>query len=229
MKSDFDKLLRLDRESFALQQIQKIFPSPFFIPVTSWSISPSAVLMIMNDIMINDRKHIIEFGSGMSTIYIAQLLKIYKPESIIYSVESDMGWISQMERDLQRYDLADQVVFVHAPLTAPAAEIRFKDQTLWYDAASIDAILGDATFDLVLVDGPFGGSSPFARYSAVPYIKSRLAPTYSVYLDDVHRATEQEIVVEWKNILNCKVHQSPNARHSRLHNTDGFNITPIFL
>ncbi|PYE82143.1 hypothetical protein DFQ11_102724 [Winogradskyella epiphytica] len=76
--------------------ISRLFPEPNFIPFTDWSISPSVILHILNDIVINKRQHIIEFGSGASTLYIAQLIRTLNLPAQLYSVESSEEWLSKM-------------------------------------------------------------------------------------------------------------------------------------
>src|SRR5690554_4806588 len=59
-------------------QLSRLFPESNFIPFTTWTISPSVILHILNDIVINNRSNIIEFGSGASTLYIAKLIQTLK-------------------------------------------------------------------------------------------------------------------------------------------------------
>ena len=74
------------QSNYDFQQISKLFSDNEFIPFTAWSLSPSILLHILNDIIINDRKSLIEFGSGASTFYIAKLLKNINSESKFISV-----------------------------------------------------------------------------------------------------------------------------------------------
>ena len=69
------------QDQMAYNQLLKMFDNNVFIPITNWSISPNEVLHICNDIVINKKTNIIEFGSGFSTICIAQLLKINNIEA----------------------------------------------------------------------------------------------------------------------------------------------------
>lgn len=191
---------------FDYSQISKLFPEPNFIPLTSWAISPSTILHMLNDVVINNRQSIIEFGSGASTLYIAQLIKVQNLNTRFYSVESDEIWIEKMKNELKKLDLEDQVNFILAPLKEVAPELRLNEQTLWYDTEKISKALNgkSESIDLVIVDGPYGGSTPFARYSALPFIKTYLKKDFSVFLDDIHRSEEKIILQEWKEILGLK-------------------------
>ena len=79
--------------------------------------------------------------------------------------------------------------------------------------------------DLVLVDGPFGGGSPFARYSAIPFLKEKVKNSVSVYLDDTNRLDEKEIIIEWQKILKLRIFRK--HRFSFLSNNVNFSTNPI--
>src|SRR5690554_1898626 len=86
-------------------QISRLFPESNFIPFTTWSVSPSIILHILNDIVINKRCNIIEFGSGASTIYIARLIQTLKLDVKFFSVESNEEWLEFLNAELMRFNL----------------------------------------------------------------------------------------------------------------------------
>src|SRR5690242_11048593 len=55
--------------------------------LTTFSMMPSTVVHILNDMVINDRKMIIEFGSGNSTIFIARLIHLLGSGIQFYSID----------------------------------------------------------------------------------------------------------------------------------------------
>ena len=186
-------------------QISKLFSHSSFIPYTGWSISPSVILHILNDIVINKRQNIIEFGSGASTLYIAKLIQTLNLTAKFYSVESSMEWLNKMKAELTLYELEDVVTLIHAPIKDAPKDICLNDQQLWYSAENIINTLGnDQELDLVIVDGPFGGSTPYARYSAIPFLKSRLSKSFGVFLDDSQRKEERMIATQWAALLGIK-------------------------
>lgn len=206
-------------------QISKLFPEANFIPFTSWTISPSVILHILNDIVINKRRNIIEFGSGASTLYIARLIQTLKLDAKFYSVESSEDWSQKMEEELMRYNLQDVVTIIRAPLKNASKKICYKEQKLWYDTAKIyKALELNKEIDLVIVDGPYGGSTPFARYSAIPFLKDRLSKSLGVFLDDARREQEYEIGLEWEKILNLK--SNNYKRYVYFTNNNDFMTTP---
>lgn len=186
-------------------QIARLFPESNFIPFTSWTISPSVILHILNDIVINKRRNIIEFGSGASTLYIARLIQTLKLDAKFYSVESNKDWLKKMSEELVLYNLQNIVTLIHAPLSDASKDVCLKNQKVWYDTERITAALkGNHELDLVIVDGPYGGSTPYARYSAIPFLQKRLSKNLAIFLDDAQRDEEKEISIQWTKMLNLK-------------------------
>ena len=194
---------RLNEQThFSYNQISRLFQEENFIPFSIWSISPDTILHVLNDICINRRKQIIEFGAGASTFYIAKLIKVLKIDAVFYSVESDANWIEKLQYQLNVYQLEDYVNIIYAPLRNITAEFRYQDQEIWYDTAILMTALKDVqNIDLILVDGPVGANTPFARYSALPFLKSKLKEDISIYLDDTMRPDEKQIAEIWHEIL----------------------------
>lgn len=209
-------------------QISKLFPESNFIPFTGWTISPSVILHILNDIVINKRRNIIEFGSGASTLYIARLIQTLKLDAKFYSVESSDEWLQKMKGQLALYNLEDVVTLVYAPLKEAPKEFCLNEQKLWYDTEKIKSGITDiAEFDLVIVDGPFGGSTPYARYSAIPFLKSRLSSDFAVFLDDAKRADEAKISTQWTEIL--RLDPKKFKRYVYFSSNISFETTPFQL
>lgn len=209
-------------------QISRLFPEPNFIPFTSWSISPSVILHILNDIVLNKRQNIIEFGAGASTLYIAQLIKTLKLKSHVYSVEASQEWFCNMQKEILRCDLGDIVTLILAPMTVVPEDICLREQKLWYDSGKItDALQEAQEFDLVIVDGPYGSSTPFARYSAIPFLQGRLSKEYGVFLDDAQRKEEQEIAEVWTERLNIKPQYI--KRYAYFKSNESFETIPYMI
>lgn len=232
----YDKVLRtLDHNLIAissngndemcLQQILKMFDKNFFFPLTSWSISPKEIVHICNDIVINNRKNIVEFGAGFSTVCIAQLLKINNINSKFISVESDEKWAKELNSYLEKENLQDFATVVFVPIVEVASEFLYKEQKTWYDTSLLNELLKDYTeVDLFIVDGPFGGSTKFARYSALPFLKNNLADNFAFFLDDYRRPEEKEFFQEWKKIMNFESHDL--GRYVYSSKVSGFDIDP---
>ncbi|MCY2687846.1 hypothetical protein [Salinimicrobium sp. TH3] len=212
---------------FDFHQISQLFSRGEFIPWTSWSISPSTILHVLNDLLVNEKKSVIEFGAGSSTFYIAKFLKEHQLENVQFlTVESDERWIGKIEKWAGKYELLDHINIVHSPITDVQNELSWKNQTKWYSSKDIEnAFNREEKFDLILIDGPWGGISPFGRYSAVPFLKNNLSEKFSIYLDDTFREEEFKIINKWSQLLDTPVKHY--NKYSLLTNEDRYNIEPF--
>ncbi|WP_340066115.1 hypothetical protein [Ascidiimonas aurantiaca] len=191
----------LIREDFALAHLNQLLPKPYFLPITSWSMAPSAIVFILNDILINKRKNIIEFGSGLSTVFIALLIEQHKLDIQFISIDNNEEWILHQNRILKDLDCEKQVKFVYAPLNTVDQSIKLKTQHTWYETKPLFPFLSGPTWDLIIVDGPKGSLCDYSRFSAIPFFKDHLSDNFTVLLDDTNRKDEQIITEEWKRIL----------------------------
>jgi|SRR5690606_36395938 len=228
LKKLLHKQRKINQIQFNDTQLKQLFAdTSFYLPLTTWSMSPSTIVHVLNDIVVNDRKNIIEFGSGASTFYIAKLLKSNKIKASFYSVESNVEWADKITKQLKLLGLTDYVTIIYAPIQSIDKSLALGEQKLWYDVAVLDTYFKtENTIDLVLVDGPFGGLTPHARYSAVPYLNGKLANTYSVFLDDINREDEGVILKEWKDILQCS-NKKRFERYAVLSSQTNFFSKPL--
>jgi len=183
---------RMIHDVSALVQLRPLLHG--YIPLSKMAMRPSAILKICNDIKINDRKIILELGSGASTVFIA---KIMPPDAILYSVDHDKTWLKIVTGWLENEGLRDRVIMIHAPLEPMSCG---NHEHPWYRPADITEALGTHLIDCLIVDGPPAGSSgaaAMARYPAVPAFKSHLSKNCSIYLDDVVRDGEKRIAELW--------------------------------
>ncbi|HEX8269188.1 MAG TPA: hypothetical protein VF581_04795 [Flavobacterium sp.] len=225
-ESELESTRQLQEDHLALTQLLKMFNDQTFVPLTSWSVSPKEVLHICNDIILNKRKSIVEFGSGFSTICIAQLLKINKVEARFITVENQVSWAEDLKVMLKKFDLADFVQIITAPIADVPADLALGGQRKWYDVDFLtEGFASVQNIDVVIVDGPFGGTTPFARYSAIPYLKEKMATDFSVFLDDSSRNDETRIASEWQKILKSSL--KSYKRYIYLTNRTNFDIAPF--
>ncbi|WP_139374856.1 class I SAM-dependent methyltransferase [Salegentibacter holothuriorum] len=223
-----DQELKNQQTNFNYNLFSNLFNEESFIPFSTWSISPNTILHILNDITINQRQNIIEFGAGASTFYIAKLIKVLKFNSVFFSVESDEKWAAEIQRQLELYQLENYVKIIYAPLNEIQPKLAYNEQKIWYDIKILDKYMHDIeNVDLVVVDGPFGGSTPYARYSAIPFLRKKLTESYSIFLDDVNRSQEREIINQWSTSLNKKVKYFD--RYAIITSETNFEATPFQL
>jgi predicted O-methyltransferase YrrM len=179
-----------------------------YVPWTGASIHPTALLYLLNDITIHNRKHIVECGSGISTIYICSLLKSQGTDATFHSIDHDEQWLSVVRDNLNEHDLQDSVELIHAPLTDHAG--CMKENGRWYDTNILDKRINDRSVDLLFIDGPPANEDhcDYARYPAVPYFKPKLKNQFTVVLDDACRKGEQFIAKKWEEECGLTFKQS---------------------
>jgi len=164
---------------------------------------PAGLVIVLNDIVLNGRRRVVELGSGISTVLLARLLCQRPPLGgfRVAAVEHDVRWVQWVTEQLDREGTGSDVVVVHAPL---APHPRAEPGLSWYDDAALTAGLRTALrgdpIDLLLVDGPpaYSAGHALARYPALPVLRGWLAPDATVVLDDAERPGEQEVLRRWE-------------------------------
>lgn len=175
--------------------------SQFYLPWSQSSMRPSGLVAVLNDIIINKRSCIVECGAGISTFYIARLLK--EKGGHLYTIEHEEGWVDFLSKELEGEGIDSYVSIVWAPLIATELGL---EKSLWYDTEIIREKIPLKEIDLLLIDGPpaYKKDIQYARYPAVPYFHQFLASDYTVILDDINRLAEQEILNKWEEYLDIK-------------------------
>ncbi len=192
-----EESLKQQEDIYALQQLKPI--SSDYTVWSSSSIRPSAMVQILNEIIVNNRNTIVEFGCGITTVYIAKILKQYGGH--LYSVEDNAEWIEIVRTMLKHNDLLDMVTFIHAPLIESRHSLNNCD---WYSEGVINNYLQDINIDMILIDGPpaYLKDIELSRYPAVPFLFDRLADDFCIILDDINRDGEKSIVIRWEKEIN---------------------------
>lgn len=136
-------------------------------------------------------RHVLEFGSGLSTQFFLQVGTRFGLSDIL-SVEHDEHYLTATHAHLSETGC---LTFVHAPITLE----RFRLKAFAaYDRHWAKAVPPGRQFDLVLVDGPpgfrFGRESTL--YQAAPF----LSPHTVIVLDDANRPPEQEALANWRHV-----------------------------
>jgi len=181
---------------YSLSLLQPLLAGQPFLPMTGSSLRPLCLLHIMNDIVINQRRHILEFGSGISTILIARLLKINNIEASIISFDHNEQWTQTVNTMLKKEGLSAKAKLIFAPLAPCKIAL---DNNAWYNANVFEKHTHGKQYDLVIVDGPpaYEPAIATSRYPALPSIFDKLREHASVYLDDASREGEQHILKKW--------------------------------
>lgn len=187
---------------YGLQLINSLIQNWGYTPFSQMAMRPFCLSYIMNDLIINHRNNIIEFGSGISTLLLSRLIKTNNLDAKFVSIESDLNWIKHLTSILEKDDTSQFVKLIHAPLST-IAEAPCK----WYDPETIEkAIFGDEEFDLVIVDGPpaYNSALAMSRQPALPFIFPKISDRCSIFLDDCDRVGEKEILTLWEKEFNLE-------------------------
>jgi len=184
-------------DTYALNLLQPLINGYPFLPFSGSSLRPFCLTHILNDIMVNQRKNIIEFGSGISTIIIGRLIKKNCLDAELLSVEHDENWVGTLKEILKNEKVDDVIKVIYAPLKKCKIAI---DNNEWYSIDVLNKATKNKKFDMVIVDGPPAWEKPkaIARYPAVPFISNKLTDKFSIYLDDAVRMGEQAVLRMWE-------------------------------
>jgi len=194
-----------------------------YLPWPGSALAPSALAHVVNDILINRRTDVIEFGSGLSTIYLSKALQ--RIGGRLESFESDPDW-AELVRSWAREAGVEDVVTITVASLAPCAT-SLSPTLEWYDSSVVAKRLHGREVDCVLVDGPpaYQSGMALARYPALPAVLEVLAPNCAIYLDDIRRHGEREILVRWQSISDLRFELYP-GKGGIARGTRGYSFNP---
>jgi predicted O-methyltransferase YrrM len=182
--------------------LSKLYHQGGYLPFTRASLGFKLMANITNDIVINNKKSILEFGAGISTIIIARLIKLNSLDSTIVTIDESAEWILIVKKLLKDEGLENVVTFIHAP-TVKSIEM---DRSFEYEGSIVTKELAIKKFDLVLIDGPIGWSSKkrYSRVSNIKYFINNLEDNFTIFVDDANRKGERYLVQQLREKLNLK-------------------------
>ena len=182
-------------EVIATQRLNNLVKT--YLPWSRASLSHVGMLIILNDIFINQRETILEFGSGISTVYIAKFLQQHG-KGHLFSVEQDKQWMEIVSDIIQKEGAEQYVTFIHAPLLRNSHALTPEGQ--WHDESILLSQI-PSSVDMLIVDGPADypdAPDPLIRYPSLPIILPYLSSNCSVFLDDTVRRGERKIIALWE-------------------------------
>lgn len=190
---------QLLRDIYAYQQLNPILSKSSYLPFSTASLSPSSIAILMNDIVINKRKYILEFGSGITTYLFAKLCSINNLKDVkIISVDENEEWVEVVKELLIKDGIFNEnIKLISAPLTE---NLKGIESCKWYKEEVIEEAIGNDKIDCVLVDGPSAWREDikYSRYPALSFVYEMLAENSIVFLDDANRDGEKFIISKWK-------------------------------
>lgn len=183
-----------DKDLGALALLAEHLPDKYF-PWTQNAIKPYSLLAVVNDIVVNQRKTVVEFGMGISTIVLSSIIKENDLDTKLISFEHDTQWI--------------EIVKSYSPhIESASFHLPVQDKAPYcYDIDMAKEILSGETIDSALVDGPpaYNWKRRRSRRGVIEIIKPFLnKERFCVFLDDVNRPSEYKSIRQWGNTLNAK-------------------------
>lgn len=176
---------------------RRLLPKTQLPPLRGWASSPDVLLHLHTHIMETKPQVVVEFGSGASTLVIADALR-QNNEGKLFSIEHSDRYGAQTLLQLKQNSLINWVDLRIAGLV-PWEENHLNPEdaitpSLWYPTS----LLADINnIDLVWVDGPPGNTCPYSRYPALPALSNQLSENTEVWMDDTIRQVEKDICVDW--------------------------------
>ena len=166
-------------------------------PLRGWAASPDVLLRLHAHIRKTRPQVIVEFGSGASTLVIADALKQNKSGKL-YSIEHSEQYGSETLANLKAEKLTNWVDLRCAELE-PCENEHLNDENTekpsrWYAQALLDGI---DSIDLIWVDGPPATTCKYSRYPALPALADRLSTNAEIWMDDTVRQEEKDICERW--------------------------------
>jgi hypothetical protein len=166
-------------------------------PLRGWAASPDVLLRLHAHIMANRPQVIVEFGSGASTLVIADALRQNSLGQLI-SIEHSDHYGAQTLRTLQAEGLEGWVDLRIGDLEVWGGDhLNPEDAdkpSRWYPLSLLEGIQNVA---LLWIDGPPGATCLFSRYPALPALADKLSPHAEVWMDDTIRQEEKDICERW--------------------------------
>ncbi|MGZ3141402.1 class I SAM-dependent methyltransferase [Lentzea chajnantorensis] len=201
----------LARELADLTALQRLSPlCTGYLPHTSGELRPSALVAVLDEIVLGARTVLVELGCGSSSVLLARLLA-QRGFGRLLSIEHDERTAAFVASQLRREGLGGVARVVHAPLSRHPAALSRHGQ--WYAPQQVHAevfgyVDSCGLVDLLLVDGPGLGD---LRYPALPVLRGVLAPGATVLVDDADRADEQAVLGRWSEEFGMEFRTAPRT------------------
>ncbi len=210
-------------DTYGLQLLNPLlqkFKGPLLF--TTSALRPIIINLIINDIIINQRKVVVELGSGVSSLILAQAIKSYQLDCTIYSVEQNLSWIEFLQEKAIAEGLKDHVEFIYAPVNSSV-------KNSWYNEELLRRHLPQSgKVDMLIVDGPlaYHKNTRKSRSRALDFFHPFLNDSCFLLLDDIDRMNERLIMWNWsrKYGFDFKVAFATSAYAIR---GASFNVLPL--
>ncbi len=161
-----------------------------FPATRGWAASPDFLRELTRIIRLHSPRHIVEAGSGVSTLIAALALEKYGGGRVL-ALENGKEFANRTREYLKLHGLQQNAKVAHSPTTEYQVENKYIE---WYDIAALKKV---DQIDLLVVDGPPALENSRARWPALPLLRDQLGNGAKNLLDDGDREGENQIIDDW--------------------------------
>jgi predicted O-methyltransferase YrrM len=183
--------------SAALEDAPEVDLARIDPPVTrgSWSLWPEALQLLAALVTRLEPRHIVEFGSGLSTRVIAWAAAELEKPCCLSTIDNDPDLIRAAEQDLLHQARRCRVAFQFAPLVLRDCGGQLVPVYL----LRADRLASRSPVDIVVIDGPPAvlGGREGTLYQALDFAR----PGTIALLDDAERSDERDVLSRWRDNL----------------------------
>lgn len=165
----------------------------------SWKADMGLLKLLVDHIMAEKPKTVVEFGTGASTLVIAKALKLAGVDANYLSFDQHQEFSDKTRDWLAEHGLSADL------RAAPLRSSPGGWPGLWYDHGPLPD-----NIDLMLIDGPNWSIHPYTR-GAAETLFGKIAVGGVVMLDDGARPGERVVARRWRKLW-------PNFRFTLLNN-----------
>lgn len=212
---------------YAMSILQPLLANLPYLPFNGGALRPICMAYVLNEIIINQRRLVIEFGSGLSTIIMARLIKKNNLETRVIAIEHNEKWAFILQGYLENEELQDFVKIVRVDLKDVQTPLGL---VKWYDYEVIASEIMDKKFDLIIIDGPPANEERImhSRFPALSKLKNNTAEDFCLILDDANRQGEKDLVNYYREHNPTVKHTLVSESLAVFRTTTDFNPIPIY-
>jgi len=166
----------------------------------NWAMNPFLGKVLAQVITRYEPDHIVECGSGTSTVFMAHLLKKMNSTGVVTALEHHPAYAEKTRQLIEDHGLKETAEVLKAPLEEKDVDGK---SLSWYGVSP--GQFEEKSIDLLVVDGPPEATGPLARYPAVFVLRSCLSDDCVVVMDDGKREDEQQAARRWAEVLDAKI------------------------
>jgi len=169
------------------------------VALGQWPMGVAAIDLWAERVLARAPKAIVEFGSGVSTVVSAILMRRLHGDAAprVFSVEQGEEAGAETQSRLERLGLSDGVKMLIAPVGDTRTD-AFQSQGYAVGPEEMGQFLDGVQPEMVLIDGPLGGYG--ARFSTLPAVHPWLASDAEIWMDDALRDSELAIAYWWAEL-----------------------------